>query len=210
MRTTRIAAALVLLNALPAAAQQPETAGVRRSNTSKLFVEAAVNRSAISLTDLTDGTVTGSGIAFQVGYGFSPTLALFLDASGTYYEGRSDYLVGQVDLGLRYHFAATTRAIVPYLEGSITGLSITPEVACVCRDGTLQAGTLDFWGSGFSAGGGLLWFFSPRWALNSGVRLTRARMTEVTMGNVTVSGLDMNAPASHVTVGVAWFPMKPR
>lgn len=210
MRSTLIAAALVLLNALPATAQQQAAAGIRRSNTSKLFVEIAANGGAISVDDVTDGTVSGGGVTFRIGYGLSPTLALFLDASGSSIEGDANYLVGQVDLGVRYHFAAPARAVVPFLEASLTGLSITPEDQASLNDEGKWLGSVDYWGSGFSVGGGVLYFVSPRFALNAGARLTRARMTEVTLNRVTVSGLDLDAPVSRITLGVAWFPMRPR
>lgn len=212
MRRLIIVAALALLTALPAMAQQPAAAGIRRSNTSKLLLEVAANGSGVSLDDFSDGTESGAGLTLRVGYGFTPKFAGVIDiTSAEIQDDFEGYTLTQADIGIRYHFANASRAFVPYLETAASVFIMWQEnVAFENDQGESVTGDLDISGTGFTLGGGLLYFFSQKWALSGGFKWTKGSFDEVTLGNVTVSGLDLNATTTRFNLGVAWFPMLPR
>lgn len=207
------AASMLLLVPVFAAGAQASTANTLRSNTSRLFLEVAANGSGISVDDLSDGTETGGGLTFRIGYGFTPKFALTIDGTAASIGGDQDsYILAQGEFAVRYHFAEPTRAFVPFLELGWAVLSASQENV-ILDDGTGGApltGDVEISGTGFTFGGGFLYFLNPRWAFSTGIKLTRGSFSDVTVQNITVSGLDMNTTTSRVNIGIAWFPMKPK
>jgi hypothetical protein len=201
---------LALVPMFAVGAQAP-TASTLRSNTSRLFLEVAANGSGISVDDLSDGTESGGGVTFRIGYGFSPKFALTIDGTAASIGGDPDsYILAQGDFAIRYHFADPTRAFVPFVELGWAALSASQEGVSFDdgSGGPPVTGDMEISGSGFTFGGGFLYFLNPRWAFSTGIKVTRGSFNDVTFQDVTVSGLDLNTTTSRVNIGIAWFPMK--
>jgi len=212
MRQLSTSLVLAVLAALPIAAQQPAAAGFVRSNTSKLFVEVAANGSGIFVYDLSDGTETGGGLTLRLGYGFTPKIAAFIDFAGsTITADGGNYELAHGDLGLRYHFANSAKAWVPFLEvaGSVF-VAWQEDITLEDDQGNVERGDLEISGVGVTLGGGLLYFFNPKWALSTGIKWTTGEFDDVKFGNVSFSGLKLDATTTRLNVGVAWFPMRSR
>ena len=65
-------------------------------------------------------------------------------------------------------------------------------------------------GSGFSFGGGFLYFFNPKWALDVGLNVTTGEFDTVKFDNISISGFEIDATSARLKVGVTWFPMSGR
>jgi hypothetical protein len=170
------------------------------------FLGAGLNGSLLNLDealdDEDDESENGGGLMLQLGFGFNPKLALFLEGSAAAMdtEGESWALV-HGDLGLRYHFAAPGRKLVPFLDGAFTVWSVVQDDAELGN----QTGELEISGGGLTLGGGFLYFFSSRMALNAQLKFTRGEFNEVRFENVSIEGLDIDASSARLNFGLTWF-----
>ena len=101
------------------------------------------------------------------------------------------------------HFASTLRRWVPYLEAALTGRGVTvdnPVVEGQRRDG------ITFGGGGFTLGGGVLFYMEETLALELQALFTGGEFTEIQVDNVTISGLEIDASSSRLSLGVSWWP----
>jgi opacity protein-like surface antigen len=200
-----------MLLAAPLAAQEPSPAGIRRSTTSKLFFETTLNHSTIDVPDLSEGRESGAGIALRLGYGFTGKVAGVVDLTTASMQSDGDkYTLAQADIGVRYHFSNASRRLVPFIDAAVTVLIASQENVVLDPDDPTLAGDLDISGTGFTVGGGLLYFLGPQWALNGGFKYTRGSFDEVTFGDLSISGLSFDANSTRLNFGVSWFPMKAR
>lgn len=179
-----------------------------RSNTAKLSFTFGINGTAISSEDLDNARRSGPGLHLGAGYGFSSRFAVFIDAAGANIQSEDDdYMLSHVDLGLRFHFANPNRAFIPYLEGAFTGR------AAAFDDQTIEGNDdidVEASGGGFTLGGGILYFFNPRWAFNAHVKWTTGEFSRVRVENVTVDGFDIDAKTTRLGIGLSWFPQGSR
>jgi hypothetical protein len=162
-----------------------------------------LNGSNISADDLDDEDESGGGLLLQLGWGFNPQLALFLEgnAAAMQSDDEDSWLLSHGDVGLRYHFAAAGRRFIPFVDGAFTALSGLQDDAQLGS----QTGELEITGSGFTVGGGFLYLFSPRVALNLQLKVTKAEFNEVRFENVSVEGFDIDATSARFNIGVSWF-----
>lgn len=166
------------------------------------FLGAALNGSTIDAEDLNDDSESGGGLFIQFGWGFNSQLAIFLEGTAASMQSDGDsWILSHGDIGLRYHFAAPGRRFVPFIDGAFTGWSGLQDDA----DFGNQTGELEISGGGFSIGGGFLYFFSPRVALNTQLKFTNGEFNKVRFENVTVDGFDIDANSLRLNVGVSWF-----
>ncbi len=189
--------AALLLGASAVSVEAQGSAGAKG-----FFLGAALNGSSLTADDLNEESESGGGLLLQLGWGFNPNLALFLEGSAASMssEGES-WILSHGDLGLRYHFAAPGRRFVPFVDGAFTSWSGTEDDA----DLGGEVGDLEISGVGFSFGGGFLYFFTPRVALNTQLKYTKGEFNEIRFANVTVDGFDVDASSGRFNVGITWF-----
>lgn len=200
-----------LVTSIPLAAQQPTVSDVRKSSTSKWFMEFGGSSSSLSVDELSDGRETGFGFALRGGYGFTPKLAGILDlTTASIGSGGEGYSLGQADLGVRYHFSNASRALVPFVDAAVTVIVAWQDNVILDPDDPALQGDLEISGTGFTLGGGLHYFLNPRFALSAGFKWTSATFDEASFGDFSVSGLSFDANSTRLNFGIAWFPMRPR
>jgi hypothetical protein len=202
---------LLALGVSPLGAQSTTETRVR-SNTSRFFAALGLTGAAIEIEDLSEETESGGGMALRLGYGFTPRFAMFVEGNAAALEAeRGDIGLGHFDIGARYHFANAARPWVPFLEAALTGRALLQEDWVLTDDeGEIVEGELELSGAGFSFGGGVLYFFDPRVALNADLKWTVGEFDEVRIGNVSVSGFELDGTSTRLNVGVHWFPQRPR
>lgn len=197
---------LLLAAALPAVAQAQRSTPVFGAK--GLFLGAALNGSAIKLDEFSDDndgdTDSGGGLALFGGWGFTPQLALFVEASAASIDSEGEtWTLAHADLGLRYHFTGATRKFVPFVEGAITGrLGSFEDIDFDDEDGV----DVELTGGGVTLGGGFLYFFNKSLGLSTDLKWTTGEFDKVKVGNVSVDGLDIDATTSRFNLGLTWFP----
>jgi hypothetical protein len=181
---------------------------VLRSSTSKVFFSSALNGSLIDVEER-DGTDSGAGLMFGVGYGFTSNFAMFVEATGANLRSDApDDGLFHFDFGARYHFANPTSELIPFLDAALTGRVVSQDDAPFCEIGGCQVGALDMSGVGFTFGGGVMYFATPTFALNGALKATVGEFTDVSFDNVTVSGFELDATTWRLNLGVVWFPRR--
>jgi hypothetical protein len=168
------------------------------------FLGAGLNGSSLTINegDLEDDSETGGGLMLQLGFGFSPQFSIFLEgtAAAMRSEGES-WLFSHGDIGIRYHFYSPGKKFVPFIDGAFTGWSGLQDDAELGND----TGELEISGSGFTLGGGFLYYFSPRMALNTQLKFTAGEFNKVRFENVTIDGFDADASSARLNIGLTWF-----
>ena len=204
LRSTR---ALPLLAALAALAAAPGRAHAQESTTRGLNLALHLTGSAL---DVEDGAnrEDGGGMGILVGYGVNRIVMPFLQIEGAGFavddaaiEG--DWTMAHIDLGARFHFANSLRMWVPYLQAALTGRAVSVDRARI-DDETYDEVTFN--GGGLSLGGGLMVYPWETVAFDLQLMLTGGEFTEVQAGNVTVSGLEIDAGSSRLSLGASWWP----
>lgn len=173
------------------------------SNTQGLFLNARAGGYGVGYEGDRDGTGTGFGL--RVGYGFSERLTAFFGfeggsiSEGDGFEGvpdGDDYGMLFLDLGARLHFRRDAR-LVPFLEvgGSVVGLWFD-----TADDDEAQYG-----GLGVSLGAGLLYFVSPRLALEGATLFSAGSLMEREIAGVG-DDVDIGVAGIRMQVGVSYYP----
>ena len=194
-----IALAATLADVAPLAAQESTTRGFN----------VGLHLSGQSLTIEDDDRQNAGGAGLILGYGFNRTLEVFaqvdvgeFDVDTAVVEGQ--WTMGHVDLGVRFHFANSNRSWVPYLQAAATGRFVN------VKDGVINQATqsedVTFSGGAFTLGGGIMFYFNETVAADIQLLGSGGRFTEVKSGNVTVSGLEIDATSARFNIGVAWWP----
>ena len=214
-RSTALALLALLASSAPLAAQMPSSS-LPRANTGKLFLGLGLNGTSMHVdeSDVSeDETNNGGGISGQIGWGFTPKFALFLEAGAARIntDDDDDFTLSHVDLGARYHFVSPSRAFVPYLEAALTHRSANADdVQFDDGTGTFEDVDIEFSGNGFTLGGGIQFFVSPAWALNAGLKWTTGEFDKLKVDNVSIEDLDIDATTTRLTLGINWYPMANR
>ena len=208
----RVFSGLLITAALSSSLLAQEQAGAPmsvkssiKSFTSKFFLTGALNGAAIKL-DGNSSTENGGGATIGVGYGFSPAFAGYMEASGANMSSETgDYTMGHFDIGVRYHFANVARQWIPFLDAAVTGRAVAQDNVTICTT-SCSTDNLSMSGGGFTLGGGVMYYASPKLAVSANLKWTSGKFTDVTFGNATVTGLDQKATSSRFGLGVVWFP----
>ncbi|HSH76229.1 MAG TPA: hypothetical protein VLA09_11140, partial [Longimicrobiales bacterium] len=143
-----------------------------------------------------------------LGYGFNRTVELFLQLDGAEFdvddaEVRGRWTMAHVDLGVRFHFADPVRSWVPYLQAALGARAVAVDNPVV--QGQSEA-DVSFSGGAFSLGGGIMFYFNRSLAADLQLLWTGGEFTEITVRNVTVSGLEIDAQSSRLNIGISWWP----
>ncbi len=188
----------VSLAATPAAAQKSTTRG--------LNIGAHLQGASLTVED--DDPAGGGGMGVRAGYGFNRRFTGYLEVDGIVFDVENPELEGEwamahVDLGLRFNFANSLNRWVPFLEGAIGARAVSMEDAT--SDGE-DVGKVTFSGGAFSLGGGISFFTSEKFALESLVKFTGGTFEQVDVGDVSVRNLDIDASSFRFKLGVSWWP----
>lgn len=191
----------ILLVAAPAAAQSTATPV---SSHKGFFLGAHLNNSSVSSDDLFEDSENGGGAGIQLGWGFTPRLSLFGEATvARLSDSEGDAGFSHVDIGVRYAWTGA-RKWVPSLEAAFTGRGIASD------DVELEPGVvgdLRITGAGFTLGGGVQYFFTPKFAVGAQLKWTGGKFDKYEFDGEEVDGLDADATSTRVNIGVTWYPM---
>jgi hypothetical protein len=178
-----------------------------RSQTRGVFLDAHLNGSAISIED-SNTTEKGGGIGFGIGYGFTPSFALFLnvDAASMTGDGSDpDYNMGHLDLGSRYTFGGSAARWRPSIDAGVgVRLAMWDDVDFE----EFGTGDVELSGVSFNVGGGVGYYFNPSLALSMGMRLGFGSFSDLKINGTTFSleGDDkISAMTSRFNVGLSWY-----
>ena len=156
------------------------------------------------------GLYEGNGVAFQngsranlgpgfgvtFGYGLTPTLAVYGQLSGVNDNSvYGNFGLGHVDLGLRVHFRAPVKTVVPFVQVGLSSRALTQ----------IGLNTAEAGGAGVAFGVGINVHFNPAMALSTGVTWSAGKVD-----NFKVVGNDVlvDSPAmttARIHVGIIWF-----
>lgn len=196
-----LAAALATFCATEVAAQSSTTRG--------FLVGAHFGGAALKPQNNDRANAGGGGV--RIGYGVNRSLTLFFQGDGASFdvEGEIDDLIGtwamaHADLGARFNFANSLRRWVPYLQGSVTARVVN--VTDIPAGNPYSGQEVSFSGAAVTFGGGVMFYTSGSFAIDAGLLFSGGKFTEITAGNTTVSGLDIEAQSSRFNLGVSWWP----
>ena len=202
MRSTSAIVAVMLIcasmAATPAAAQLSTTRGF----------SIAAHLQGASLTVEDDDPAGGGGLGVRLGYGFNRRLTGYLELDGIGFdvenpELEGEWAMGHLDLGVRYNFANSLRRWVPFLDAAIGARAVSVEDA---RSDGEEVGTVTFSGGAFSLGGGLSFFTSEKFAIETLMKFTGGTFEQIDVGDVSVRNLDIDASSFRFKLGVSWWP----
>lgn len=209
LRLSAAALAAAVLCAAPLAAQSTAPGGAPASSSKGLFLGAHLNGSAIRADDLGDESETGGGLGLQLGYGFTSQLALVLDATGALIgSDDEEATLGHFDIALRYAFTGQSRRVVPFLELGYSGVAVRQDDAAL--EGVPGTGELTLTGAGFTLGGGIQYYVSPKVALGVGLKWTTGELDTAEFEGEKIEGLGIDATSTRLNLGVTWYPMAGR
>jgi hypothetical protein len=203
MRSTWVIRAVMLTFAVSMAATP---AAAQKSTTRGFSIGAHLQGASLTVED--DDPAGGGGFGARVGYGFNRRFTGYLEVDGIVFdvenpELQGEWAMGHVDLGLRFNFANSLNRWVPFLEGAIGGRAVSVEDAT--SDGE-DVGTVTFSGGAFSLGGGISFFTSEKFAIESLVKFTGGTFEQIDVGDVSVRNLDIDASSFRFKLGVSWWP----
>lgn len=176
------------------------------SNTRGLFLNLRAGGYGIGFEDDRDGT--GSGGGARIGYGISDRVTLFggfegaTISEGDGFEGLPEgenYGLLYLDLGARVHFRNDAR-LVPFLEGGVS-------VVGLWFDDT-QDREATYGGASATLGGGVLWYMSPRVALETSALFSPGALMEAEIGGVE-QDVDLAMAGVRLQVGLSFYPGRP-
>ncbi len=186
--------------ALPLHAQQSTTRG--------LNLGIHLTGASLQVQDGDRSNAGGGGIF--VGYGFNRHFELFgqldggeFDVKDTDVDGK--WTMGHADLGLRFNFANSLRSWVPYVQGAFTARAVSVSDAVVNQ--TTQSDKVSFIGGAFTVGGGVVFYFNQKLALDLQLAFSGGQFTKVDVGSATIDLADpLDANSSRFSVGLSWWP----
>jgi len=204
MRFNPVLRAVMLVAIAAGVAASP--AAAQRSTTRGFTIGAHLQGASLKVED--DDPSGGGGAGLRVGYGFNRNFTGYIEADGITFdvdneEFGGDWSMAHLDLGVRYNFANSLRRWIPFLEAAIGGRAVRLEDATV--DGN-QVGELNFSGGSLSIGGGVSFFATETFAIETLVKFTGGTFEQVDVGDISVNNLDIEASSFRFKLGVAWWP----
>lgn len=137
----------------------------------------------------------GPGMGFQVGHGFDQHTSVFVRGSvgKTDVQGQSSG-VTHVDLGLRYSFGGTSRALRPFALAALNGR--------LASDDVIGLGNAYARGIGFTGGGGLEYFVSPTVAIDAAL-LYSVGVSNQVRTNRSWEQTSLDANSRRIEIGIS-------
>lgn len=178
--------------------ERPNTAAVPPPASITEGFMGALSVSGTGYADSDEDEASGAGIDLTLGYGFTPSLAAYLQVGGSTFSDFSDIGEGMLvsaGVGGRYHFGGGQRKLVPFLGGGVFYQSLSVEF-----DDFLGGGSDTYSGVGGGGEGGVLYFFSPSFAVDAGARAL--------FGSLTSDAADRTITTTTISfsVGLSWSP----
>jgi len=174
-----------------------------KSDTQGLFLNFHLNGTS---WDLNDDSIfgelpqqSGGGLGLAFGYGASQSVTVFMAFDGAQMGGgeeTDDYTLVHFDIGAMVTFLGQSTRFRPFGKASFTARTAEFDVE--------QAGVSMF-GAGFSAGGGLMVFLTPAFAITGDAQATWGSMTEITTGGIALD-TSISARSGRLNAGLTWFP----
>lgn len=206
-RTITSTAPLITALAVLAALSLPGRSAAQESTTRGFVLGAHVGASSIKVEDADRGNGGGGGLF--IGYGVNRRVTIFgrVDGSNIEVENQPDaegtWTMAHVDLGVRFNFANSLRSYVPYLEGAFTARAV--EVSDLPANNAFGVDSYSFSGGAFTLGGGVMIYASQTLAFDLGLLFSGGEFTDITVGNTTRGGFDLDTQSTRFNVGVAWW-----
>lgn len=177
---------------------QPNTANVPPPVSITDGFMGAIDLGGTSYSDSDDDSAGGAGAELTLGYGFTPALAAYVQIGFATFSDFSDIGEGSLlsaGLGGRYHLGGGQRKLVPFLGGGAFYQSLSVEF-----DDFLGGGSDDYSGFGGGGEGGVLYFFSPSFAIDAGV--------SALFGSLTSDAADRTITTTtfRFGLGLSWSP----
>jgi hypothetical protein len=184
----------------------PSAVVAQRSTTRGFTLGAHLQAASLTVED--GDPDSGGGLGIRAGYGFNRMFTGYLEVDGIAFDVENPELNGtwsmaHVDLGMRFNFANSLRRWVPFLEAAVGGRAVTVDDANV---NNASAGNVSFSGGAFSLGGGVGFFLSQKVALETVLKWSAGEFSQIDVGNLSVTGLDLEASSFRFKVGIAWWP----
>lgn len=177
------------------------------SNTKGLYLNGHIAGAAVSVED--EDAQNGGGGGIRLGYGISPIFTLYAGVTGAVITVEDEFIqqsvvseevgLAIIDLGAQFNFGGGRKQLVPYLDLSLSGLGLAFDVGPT---------TFTAAGGGLSIGGGLKYFLSETVALDGGLHITLARLTDYELADVALDLPETDASAVRFNFGLSWFPLK--
>jgi hypothetical protein len=229
MRTIRAVALLLCAATAPLGAQAGDTA-IFRGNSNGLFLAGHLHvvpgitvggpgiRRLGGSSDRDVNTSTGGGLGVMVGYASLPvTLYVGLDAAAQGSDAvdadgaEIRYGLGHLEVGARFHWLRGGSRMAPYLTAAV-GIRALAAANVALENPPFEPTREDVSASGsfLSGGGGVLYYFGAKTALDVGVVFTGGQFSEAEVDNVSRRvALDASL-STRVRVGVTWYPVRRR
>lgn len=204
MRATRPVRALLI--AAAAALLLASNAAAQRSTTRGFTLGAHLQGASLKVEDGDpDG---GAGLGVRAGYGFNRLFTGYIEVDGIEFDVENPELNGtwsmaHVDLGVRFNFANSLRAWIPFLEAAVGARAVSVDDANVDDENVDE---VSFNGGAFSLGGGIGFYVSQKLALETLVKWSGGEFTEIEIGRFSGDVLDLDAASFRFKIGIAWWP----
>jgi hypothetical protein len=195
MTTTRLAL-YAALGALCVYAT-PSIAGAQdNSSTSGFFIGGSYERNGVAFEDLR-GAEVGFGYGVILGYGFTPKLALYAQASSASDNSiYGKYGPGHFDSGLRVHFRSPARTLVPFIQAGISLRALIQEFGL---------DTVKLTGAGVAFGGGINVHVNPAVAFSTGVTWSAWNVDNFRISGSAVPVDSLTMTTARIHFGMVWF-----
>lgn len=193
-RLAIVVSAACLLFATPTSAHAQD-----KSRSQRFFLGASYEGVGVVAED-SDEAESGRGFGITAGYGFTNRLALYTQFSGASVESIDfidNYGAGHFDIGLRVHFRAPAKTVVPFLQVGVSGRAL------VFDDGVDK---LESSGTGGSFGAGLNAHFTPALAFTTGATWSFGSVGDVKLNGVKLPSESVGMTTARVHFGLIWFP----
>jgi hypothetical protein len=204
--------ALAILSAPSVAFAQtevvPPSATENTYEPSGLFLHARTSGHGMAFDG--PGDAEGLGLGLRAGYGVSDRFTLYLGVEGAGLDGGrgldglgtdEKYGVLYIELGSRFHFRPGQQ-LEPYADVALA-------VVGLGYDGVESyAGTdVTYGGAGVSLGAGLLYFLSPKFALDTGLAFMPGSLMEREAGRNN-EDVDIALTSARIHVGLSVYPFR--
>lgn len=146
------------------------------------------------------GSNDGAGVGLDVSYGASKlvTVRFNVDMSSVSVKNENAYPVAHADLGVRFLFGNLQHRVKPFAQVLFSGTAAEQDFSIY---------DLKMAGGGMSIGGGVLYFFSPAFALDSELLLMAGTLTDIEVNGQTMD-MEIDQQSARLKLGIRWFPGK--
>lgn len=209
VRLTILALSMIVgIYAFAPAGARAQLASPELSYTQGLFVHARTGGYGIAYKN--DQDASGGGLGVRLGYGFSDRFTLYAGMEGGEVSGPVDfesfakgdeYGLGYLEVGGRFHFRPDHK-LVPFADAAISMMGIVWE-----KNQTTNNKEIGYGGLGASVGGGVMYFFSPRFAIEGSAAFSPGNLMERDMAGAS-SDVDIAIAGVRLNVGVSFYPFR--